>query len=699
MNPSSSGDASGTGVDRRSKRSRAGGGRVSKSAKKRGGLRGGPGGLDPAALPRVRKAELPARFQPELATRVPEAPPGDSWVHEIKFDGYRILARIDGREVRLFSRNGKDWTERFAKLVEALAELDLGEAVFDGELVALQPDGTSSFRQLQEVLAAKRASNLVYEIFDLLYLDGYDLKDVELVARKRLLRTLLAGRGVSNRGPLRYVHHFEGKGAELYHEVCQLGLEGIVCKRRTSSYRSGRTADWLKVKCIEQSEFVVGGFTDPSSARIGFGALLLGAYDGDGKLAYVGNVGTGFSAQRLRTLYQQLREIEVDACPFSAGGQPLRLRGVHWVRPELVADVEYSEWTRDGALRHPVFRGLREDKNPGEVVLGGDPGRAAGLEVEIRRVADAGRPPAVPVARRDAGDVVAGIRLTHAGRVVYPEQGVTKLHLARYYEQVAEAVLPQLSRRPLALVRCPGGSAESCFFQRHPPEGLSAAVGRVPVEESGGRATHLYVDSLEGIVALVQVGVLELHCWGSRVDALERPDLIVLDLDPGPGVTWARLLEGALSLKARVERLGLTSFPKLTGGKGLHLVVPVAPERDWDTVKRLSRALAEAEARERPDRFTSNMSKRRREGRIFIDYLRNGRGATAIAPYSTRARAGVPVAVPVGWEELDPASRSDRYSIDTVRRRLAALRRDPWAGFDAARIPITDSMLSAADAG
>lgn len=651
-----------------------------------------------AALSSAHAGALPSGVSPQLATRVEEAPRGESWVHEIKFDGYRLFARVDSRDVRLLSRNGKDWTQRFPTLVSILTELDLGRVLLDGELVALQADGTSSFRQLQEALATKRSSHLIYEVFDLLHVDGYDLTDVELIKRKQILRSLLASRGVDNRGRVRYVHHFEGKGAELYDEVCQLGLEGIMSKRRMSRYLGGRTTDWLKVKNVEQGEFVVGGFTDPSSARIGFGALLLGAFDEHGRLNYAGNVGAGFSAQCLRSLYQQLRELETEACPFAAGTERFGLRGVHWVRPELVADVEYSELTRDGALGHSVFRGLREDRSPAEIVLTGDSDEHWLMPLDVADTPSRTR--TVPTPPRNHLDhVVAGIRLTHADRVLYPEQGITKQHLARYYEQVEPWILPLMARRPLSLVRCPAGSTQPCFFQQHPPESLPGAVGRVAIEESGGEATHLYVDSLKGIVALVQLGALEFHCWGSRIDALDRPDTLVLDLDPGRGVTWPRLLEGAWVLKTRVEGLGLRAFPKLTGGKGLHLVVPLAPERDWEDVKRFALAIAEAEARERPDRFTASMAKMKRDGRVFIDYLRNGRGATAIAAYSTRARAGAPVAVPVGWEELDPASRSDRYSIDTVRRRLAALKKDPWAGFEEARSAITDEMMAAAGVG
>ena len=649
--------------------------------------------FDVSSLRGARASPMPRRLEPELATRSSTAPAGDGWLHEIKFDGYRLIARVEGRGVRLFSRNGKDWTARFPALVDALADLGIDQALFDGELVALQADGTSSFRQLQEALAANRTEGLIYEVFDLPYLSGHDLTDVELEARKRVLKELLASRGLlSHRGTIRYVQHFEGRGEALFDEVCQLGLEGIMSKRRGSPYRSGRSTDWLKIKCVQQGEFVVGGFTDPSNARIGFGALLLGAYNDRGELHYIGSVGTGFSAQRLRTLYQELRELEVDWSPFAYSALLASVRAAHWVKPELVADVEFTEWTRDGVLRHPVFRGLREDRNPNEIVLGAEYSPAE-LRIEPptrgARMTKPARPP-------NPDDRVAGVRLTHPDRILYPDQGVTKAHLARYYEQIAEHILPHIANRPLTLLRCPDGQEKSCFYQKHPPEGLGEAVRRVMIEESNGSAEYMYVDSIAGIVSLVQIGALELHVWGSVIDALETPDMLIFDLDPGPGVIWPRLIDAALFLRERLENIGFRSFPKLTGGKGLHLVVPLEPRADWDRAKEFARTVAERAAREQPERLTANMAKSRRHGRIFIDYLRNGRGATAICSYSTRARAGAPVAVPIGWDELDPASRSDRYGIDTVKRRLAALRKDPWADFDRARRPITDETLDAA---
>ncbi|MGB7216916.1 MAG: DNA ligase D [Gammaproteobacteria bacterium] len=637
---------------------------------------------------------MPRRIEPQLATRCDVAPSGDGWLHEIKFDGYRLIARVEGRAVRLFSRNGKDWTARFPALVEALADLEIDEALLDGELVALQADGTSSFRALQEALAANRTAGLIYEVFDLIYLDGYDLTEVDLETRKRLLRDLLASRGVlSHRGPIRYVHHFEGKGEALFDEVCQLGLEGIMSKRRTSHYRSGRSTDWLKIKCVQQGEFVVGGFTDPSNARIGFGALLLGAYDEQGELRYIGSVGTGFSMQRLRTLYQELRELESETPPFAPSATLETVRGAHWVRPVLVADIEFTEWTRDGVLRHPVFRGLREDRDPTEIVLSTE-----FPFVETVRIEPPTKGPRMTKPQRPNpfSETIAGIKLTHPDRILYPEQGITKAHLARYYEHVADRILPYLARRPLTLVRCPDGRQGSCFYQKHPPEGLGDAVRRVSIEESDGPGEYMYVDSLAGIVSLVQIGALELHAWGSVVEALETPDLLVFDLDPGPGVTWPRLIEGARVLEERLASLGFEAYPKLTGGKGLHLVVPLVPRADWERAKAFCKAVADGLAREYPERFTANMAKSKRRGRVFIDYLRNGRGATAIVPYSTRARPGAPVAVPIAWDELDPASRSDRYGIDTVRRRLAALRKDPWPDFERARRAISDETLEAA---
>ncbi len=646
-----------------------------------------PAPPDPAVLSNAARVPLPEEPRPLLATLAREAPKGSGWVHEIKLDGYRILARVEQGDVRLVSRNGKDWTARFPEVALLFQHLPAEQALLDGELVALGPDGISSFRRLQEALSAGQTEHLVYQAFDLLHLDGHDLAAVPLTARKQALARLLGAAGYTAAGTVRYTDHLEARGAAFFQGACRLGLEGIICKRADTRYRSGRRKEWLKVKCIRNDEFLVGGFSDPGGTRSGFGSLLLGAYR-NGGLVYTGRVGTGFSESQLHDLHARLRRLEQRRQPFE--GTVPDTRGVHCVRPELVVEVEFTNRTRDGRLRHPAFRGLREDKTPEEIIL----------QPEHDGGADDGAPakPAAarPRRRRSGSDArVAGVRLSNPDRVLFPEQGVTKLDLAHYYEQVADWILPQLADRPLALLRCPEGREKQCFFQKHPGEGISADLPRVQIEEKKGSAEYVYVQTLPHLVALVQVGVLEIHPWGGRADNVERPDILVFDLDPGPGVSWTDVLRAAGNLGERLDALGLPTFVRTTGGKGLHLVVPLARKNGWDDVKAFARAVAEQHARDDPRRLTATMSKSKRQGRIFLDYLRNGRGATAIASYSARAREGAPVAVPVGWQELSGALRSDRYNIRNLRRRLSALRADPWAGFSDARLAITADMRRA----
>lgn len=661
-----------------------------------------PQAPDAGRLAGSRKRGLAADPQPQLASLVDEAPVGDDWLHEIKFDGYRILARLEreGDELtaRLLSRNGKDWTDRFAKLAPVLARLPADSALVDGEVVAFSADGSSSFRRLQEALSEGRTGHLVYQAFDLLYLGGYDLTATPLLERKRALAGLLAGASLGGSGTVRVTDHQVGKGPAFFEQACGLGLEGIISKRRDAPYRPGRGKDWVKVKCTRQEELLIGGFSDPSGSRAGFGALLLGAYDESGKLVYAGKVGTGFSDRHLRELHGRLRELEVAEAPFDSAPSG---RGVHWVRPVLVAEVEFTEWTRDGALRHPSFRGLREDREPEEIRM------PAAMSVSKRTKAgsgnskrDEGVESGKPVGERSErrprkGEAqVAGVRLSSPDRVLYPEQGVTKLALAQYYEDIAEWILPHLANRPLSLVRCPQGREKQCFFQKHPDEALAKDTARVEIEESDGPAPYLYARTLADIVSLVQAGVLELHVWGSRVDDVERPDILVFDLDPAPDVPWSEMLRAVRELRDRLAELGLESFPRTTGGKGLHLVVPLERGPRWDEAKEFAHAVAKAHESDDRRRITTNMSKAKRRGKIFLDYLRNGRGATAIASYSTRSREGAPVAVPVRWDELGGAMRADRYDISNLRRRLAALRSDPWAEFDEARRPLTKKMLA-----
>lgn len=621
---------------------------------------------------------------PQLATLSDTLPEGD-WLYEIKFDGYRILAHLNHGEVRLMTRNGKDWSARFAELAATLAALPIKQAVLDGEVVALLPDGISSFRHLQEALSHRDTGELFYQVFDLPVLDGQDLSAVPNIKRKQALKQLLDAAGVTALGRVRYTDHLSEQGPALLERICQMGLEGIIAKRAQGNYQQRRSKQWLKVKCVQYEEFVVGGFTAPSGSRYGFGSLLLGAYDEQGRLSYAGRVGTGFNGRQLKSIHQGLSATEIERSPFAK--RPPDSKGAHWVEPLLVIEVEFTERTRDGVLRHPAFRGLREDRDAREIRWD-NPERQQSSAPE-----SAGQPPPTPkpTPRRDEARV-AGVRITHPDRVLYPEQGLTKVGLARFYESIEQWVLPGLIGRPLSLLRCPEGLQTECFFQKHPRRPISDRLPRISIEESGGLADYVYVKNLADLVSLIQAGVMELHPWGSRVDRVEQPDLMVFDLDPSSDVPWSTTVAQAHGLRERLDDLGLASFVRVTGGKGVHLVVPLRRRAGWNDIKAFARAVCERHARSDPRLLTTNMSKAKREGKIYLDYLRNGRGATAVASYSVRARPGAPVAVPLRWEELTEAMAPNRYTVDNLRRRLAALKQDPWAGFDKARRNLTVAM-------
>ena len=601
---------------------------------------------------------LPAWVAPQLATLVAAAPAGDEWLHEVKLDGYRILARIARGRARLLTRNRQDWTDHFPAVAAAAAALPVKEALLDGEVVALDRAGVSSFQALQE---GAEGRSLAYVVFDLLFLDGRDLRARPLLERKKALARLLRGR----RGRIRYAEHVRGSGPQEYARACRNGLEGIVSKRASAAYSAGRSQTWLKVKCVARQEFVIGGYTDPEGARTELGSLLLGVHDRAGRLLYAGRVGTGFTQATLADLGARLRRLARRTSPFAPQGPRPPARAAHWVEPVLVGEVAFTEWTRDGLLRHPAFEGLREDKPAAQVV------REAPRAAPARRIAGGS---AAPVA-------VAGVRLTHPDRVLYREQAITKLGLARYYEAVAEHIVPHVAARPLSLVRCPEGQGSQCFYQKHAGPGLPAEVKRVRIRERGGAtAAYPYVDDLPGLVALVQIGVLELHPWNARVGRLERPDRLVLDLDPAPGVPWERVVEAARAIREMLAGLDLVSFVKTTGGKGLHVVAPIRPT-GWDTLHAVGEAVGAALVRRAPDRYTVSSLKAARRGRIFVDFLRNTRGATAVAAYSPRARPDAPVSTPLAWSELDGDARPGDFTVATVPRRLAARRTDPWTGF------------------
>ena len=651
--------------------------------------------------PSVRRAGLPKSQMVELATLVDAAPPGDDWLHEIKFDGYRMLCRVDNGKARFISRNGLDWTERLPELAEAAGGLAVEQAMLDGEVVSLEPDGTTSFQALQNVFQESRTSELVYYVFDILHVNGRDVTGVPLEIRKDILRVALSE---SLDESIRYSDHLQGVGREVIKQACDLHLEGVVSKRRGSPYRPGRGVDWLKVKCSKREEFVVGGFTKPSGGRSHFGALLLGYYDQSKKFIYAGRVGTGFSEQTLTELHRKLTKLVQRRSPFSnLSGTTGQARDVSWVKPSLVAEIEFSNWTDERLLRHPSFQGLREDKPASKVihtetislaeVKAMENGRKVASPQRRTRKRESSRirPPTVSAA---ADNEYAGVRLSHPDKVLYPDLGLTKDDLARYYVRVADWMLPHIVDRPLAIVRCPAGSNKPCFFQKHPGEGASSCLRQVNISQKGAPEYHLAIDDVAGLISLVQMGVLEIHVWGSRARQLEKPDRLIFDLDPDPSVEWGQVVSAAREMRGLLEELGLTCFLKTTGGKGLHVLVPVRPRADWDAAKAFCRAVAEFMVRAAPDRFVATMSKAARKGKIFIDYLRNGRGSTAIAPYSTRAKPGATVSVPIAWEELTPSLHSDHFTIENVPPRLSKLKTDPWAEVAKTRQSITATMAN-----
>ncbi len=675
---------------------------------------------DPLGIPEARRGPLPETLEPELATLVRQVPTGAQWLHEIKYDGYRALCRIENGTAHIFTRNGLDWTGRFGPIAEAASKLPVRSAFLDGEIVVLGPSGATSFQALQTAIGGKKAG-LTFYVFDLLYIDGYDLRRSPLHARKAALSALL---GSAADGPLRFSDHIEGRGPEFRNRACDAKLEGIVSKLRDAPYRSGRGRDWLKSKCQGRAEFVVVGFTDPQGTRYGFGSLLLAAYDKEGRLHYAGKVGTGFNERTLRAVRSRLAKFERDDRPVLASSSIPR-RGVHWVEPELVAEVEYTELTRDRILRHPAFLGLREDKSARDVRLedAGEPvlrladetelepaggaerdqadegsGKPAGprgprSEIPSSEAPSAGpagrarlqlvRPARGPRGENEEAPVVAGVPITHPDRILFPEMGATKLELARYYEAVAPRMLPEAADRPLTLVRCPEGRRKACFYQKHDDGSFPADLGRVDIEEAGGTGTYLYIRDTSGLIGLIQRGILEIHPWGSRIDAVDRPDRLNIDLDPDVGLPWPRVVEAARELRTRVEELGLRVFLKTTGGKGLHLVIPIARRSTWEEARDFTKAIAAERVSREPLKYIATVTKARRKGRIFVDYLRNTRGATAVGAWSARAREGAPVSVPLAWEELDEKLDPSAFTIRSVPDRLARMG-DPWAGMDAA---------------
>jgi bifunctional non-homologous end joining protein LigD len=651
----------------------------------------------------ARKGLLPTFLEPSLASPCDKPPSGPKWIHEIKHDGYRIQARIDGRDTRLLTRKALDWTARFRSIADALEGLGLGSALIDGEIIVEDEKGISSLNNLQADLKAGRRDRFRYYVFDLLYCGGYDLTKATLIDRKQLLQDIVTS--LSPRSPIRFSEHLEADGATMLEHSCRLGLEGIISKRRDLAYRSGRGDYWFKAKCQQSQEFVILGYVASTAASRTIGALALGYYC-NGQLAYAGRVGTGWSAQVASSLYAELSKIKAVKPalrnPLPAGAE----KGVVWTEPHLVCAVEYRDWTHDGLIRQSSFKGLREDK-PAQEISRESPHATSPSE----RTRHARIPPHYPApqtaqgrqggAKRPRSERRAGkgratmpkeagpsdVKLSHPERILWPEAGITKQGLADYYVDIADWIVPHIAGRVLSLLRCPSGTSSKCFFAKHPWAGLGDLAQRVDVGEN---EPMIAIDSLAGLLSLVQAGVVEIHPWGSRADRQDQPDRLIFDLDPGEAVPWSAVVAGAGAVRDRLALRRLKSFVKTSGGKGLHVVVPVEPSASWAQAKAFAASIAEAMARDQPDRYVATVAKRARRGRIFIDFLRNDRGSTAVAPFSTRALPQASVSTPLEWDELSEGLRSDHFTVGNVRHRLGFLKRDPWQGFFAVRqrIPV-----------
>lgn len=598
-------------------------------------------------------------FCPQLATLTEHVPEGDEWLHEVKLDGYRIIAWHTSDGVHLMSRNGLDWTDKFSQLAKQVKKHAPKGSALDGEVVIFDKQGKSDFGALQQWFKEGKEFDPVYVVFDLIEWEGESFISLPLRERKDRLKHQLESLPAGADEWIRFSDHWVGQGKELVAEACKANLEGIISKRVTATYHQARTRDWLKLKCIQQEEFVIGGYTKPSGERTGFGALLLGQYDDKGQLQYVGKVGTGFQEKDLKDLLGEMTKLHRSSSPFAPSETPIPPRKA-WLKPKLVAQIRYGERTKAGILRHSVFLGLRPDKEAKEV-----------------------KP---EIAIEDAEP-----KITHPERVMFPDSGVTKLDIAEYYEKMADRILQFIHDRPLALVRCPEGIEGECFFQKHISQGMLKTMER----KGKPGETLVVVNTVEELLNLAQFSTIEIHNWGSKLPKIESPDLLIFDLDPGPGIDWKTVVQSAEVTREFLKNLGLPSFAKTTGGKGIHVVVPLKVGTvDWPELKKFAKAVTVALAGLVPNQFVTVSTKAKREKRIFIDYLRNGRGATAVAPYTVRMRPHAPVSVPVEWDELNDLKSAAEFRIMEVDSWLPSEKQDPWRDFEKSRTSITKKMIS-----
>ncbi len=617
-----------------------------------------------AAIAGAVERPYATQFSPQLCSSAVAAPRGEGWLHEIKWDGYRLLASLEAGKAILRTRNGLDWTKKFPAIGAAIEALPVDDARMDGELVALDDKGRSDFSLLQHALKAGDSAALRYLVFDLPGVAGVDLSQAPLIERKALLEQLLDSRPDP---ALAYSRHIVGHGEKVFAASKGQGVEGIVSKRCDAPYLQSRSDSWVKVKHEDSDEFLVIGYTRPKGARTGFGSLLMAARDGN-SLRYVGRVGTGFDDATLCDLAKQLLALSQDAANVAIPAHAtISAKDVHWVKPRLVAEVAFRGWGKEGLLRQAAFKRLRVDKSAGDL---------------LSEPTSASSKPSSQPSSKLSSKLSAGVKITHPERLVYTSAKLSKGQVAEYYRAVAPWMLHELVNRPLSLVRCPGGAESACFFQKHYLESLGPAVKSVALRQKDGVEQYIYVDDEEGLLALVQMNTLEFHPWGSRIDAPEQPDRMVFDLDPDEGVPWKRIVAAAREVRGKLREVGLESFVRVTGGKGLHVVAPIRRGPSWDEVKRFCEAFANAMVAHRPQEYVATMSKAKRTDRIFIDWLRNARGSTSVTSWSLRARPGAPVAVPLRWEDLGRVPAANAFDLARAARRAAALTADPWAGID-----------------
>lgn len=609
------------------------------------------------------KAAFPEILSPQLATLASQPPAGD-WRYEIKFDGYRLMIRFDQRgKVSLITRNGHDWSHKLPEQCKALRTLKLKSSWLDGELVVLNEDGMPDFQALQNAFDERHSESMLLYLFDAPFINGEDLRQAPLEDRRQQLEQLLDGH---DQPMLRYSDTFEADYHSIFKSACAMSLEGLIGKRAGSPYVSRRSADWIKLKCTQRQEFVIIGFTEPKGSRTGFGSLLLGVYEQkQGRLRYAGRVGTGFNQARISELHRQLSKL-TQKTPAVSDAVP-NARSATWVKPALVCEVEFAEWTNSGVIRQPVFIALRQDK-PAEQIMREEPMPAEQVEKIMGRRLVSGK--------------IAGVRISNPDRVIDQQSGFTKGKLAGFYAGLCEWVMPHLSGRPVSLLRAPGGVGEEQFFQKHAERLAIPHIRHLDQALDPEHAPYMEVNNIKALVGAVQMGTIEFHTWGARSSNIDQPDRIILDLDPDPKLPWKSMIEATELVLAVLDELGLQSWLKTSGGKGLHIIVPIARHLDWDSAKAFSRAISGFMARQLPDRFTDKMGPRNRIGKIFVDYLRNQRGASTVAAYSVRARPGLPVSVPIARDELAGLSSAAQWHVGNLEEYLTQLKEDPWADFN-----------------